>query len=358
MLKFKKKYFYNLYIFFLVLVLFFNEFSTNIALGKNYNVLDIKVEEIYDINFDKSKIINKAFEEAFKILIFKLTDSKDRSKIKNISLKDKKNLIENFSISDEKFINKKYIGKFNVQFSKRKILNYLNDRDIIPSSPKEIDILLLPVLIDTNLNELYYLNQNIFYNNWNINSKNYHLIKYILPNEDIEDYDVIKKNINRIENYNFREITEKYNLSNEIILIILKTNSQLRVFSKIKLENNKLLMNKIYNSVNIEKEDEINNIIFNIKDNFEDKWKLVNKINTSIKIPVKLSIDSNNVKLSEELENKLSSIDLISEYKIEMFNNKEIIYKVIFNGNPNKLLDIMNLYGFKIDTSNKVWKLQ
>ena len=358
MLLFKKKNFYYLYIFFLILVLFFNEFSTNIALGKNYNVLDIKVEEIYDINFDKSKIINKAFEEAFKILIFKLTDSKDRSKIKNISLKDKKNLIENFSISDEKFINKKYIGKFNVQFSKRKILNYLNDRDIIPSSPKEIDILLLPVLIDTNLNELYYLNQNIFYKNWNVKSKNYHLIKYVLPNEDIEDYDIIKKNINNVENYNFKEITNKYDIKNEIILIMLKSTTQLRVFSKIKFEKNKLLLNRIYNLDNIELEDEVNNIIFNIKDNFEDKWKAVNKINTSIKIPIKLSIDSNNTKLSEKLENKLSSIDLIYNYKIEMFNNKEIIYKIIFNGNPNKLLDIMSLYDFRIDSSQEVWKVK
>ena len=358
MLLFIKKYFHYLYIFFLLLVLYFNEFSTNKALGRSYNVLDIKVEESYDISFDRTKVIDKAFNDAFEILIFKITESKDRSKIKNISLKDKKNLIENFSISDEQFINNKYIGLFNVQFSKRKILNYLNSRDIIPSSPKEIEIFLLPIFIDTNLNELYYLNQNIFYKNWNANSKKYHLIKYILPNEDIEDYDIIKKNINNVENYNFKEITNKYDIKNEIILIMLKSTTQLRVFSKIKFEKNKLLLNRIYNLDNIEVEDEVNNIIFNIKDNFEDKWKAANKINTSIKIPIKLSIDSSNTKLSEKLENKLSSIDLIYNYKIEMFNNKEIIYKIIFNGNPNKLLDIINLYDFKVDTSNEVWKIQ
>ena len=64
-----------------------------------------------------------------------------------------------------------------MQFSKRKILSYLNNRDIIPSSLKEIDILLIPVLIDTDLNELYYLNQNDFYNNWNLSTKKYYLIK-------------------------------------------------------------------------------------------------------------------------------------------------------------------------------------
>ena len=69
MLLFKKKNYSYLYIFFLILVFFFNEFSTNLALGKNYNVSNIKVEEVYDINFDKSKVVDKAFDKAFKILL-------------------------------------------------------------------------------------------------------------------------------------------------------------------------------------------------------------------------------------------------------------------------------------------------
>ena len=139
---------------------------------------------------------------------------------------------------------------------------------------------------------------------------------------------------------------------------MLKSNLELRVFSKIQFEKNKLLLNKIYNLDNNNSKDEINTIILAIKDNFEDKWKSVNKINTSIKIPIRLSTKSNNTSFSEELENILSSVDLISKYEIEMFNNKEIIYKIIFNGNPNKFLDIMNLYDFKVDTSNKIWKIQ
>ena len=234
MLIFKKKNYSYLYIFFLILVFFFNEFSTNSASSKNYNIFDVKVEAVYDINFDKSKIVDKAFNQAFKILFYKLIENKDKSKINIISLKDKKSLIENFSINNEMFIDNKYIAQFNVQFNKRKIINYLNSKGFIPSSPTEIEVFILPILINENSNELYYLNQNIFYNNWNSNKKNYHLIKYILPNEDIEDYNIIKQNINNIENYNFKEITEKYNLKHEIILIILKSKSQIRIFSKIK----------------------------------------------------------------------------------------------------------------------------
>ena len=355
---FKKKKHTYLYIFFLTLVFFFNEFSTNNVFSKNYNVSDIKVEEVYDINFDKSKVVDKAFIEAFKILFYRLIENKDKSKINIISLKDKKSLIENFSINDEIFVDNKYIALFNVQFNKRKILEYLNNKNLIPSSPKEIEVFLLPILIDRNANELYYLNQNIFYKDWNHNKKNYHLIKYVLPNEDIEDYNVIKKNINNIENYNFNEITKKYNLKHEIILIILKSNTQIRVFSKIKFGKKELLSNNTYNLDDIKNEKEINKIVYDIKNTYEDKWKSINKINTSLKLPVRLSIKANNTKFSEKLENFLFSTDLISEFTIEMFNNNEIIYKIIFNGNPNKLLDIMYLYDFKVDTSNEIWKVK
>ena len=358
MLLFNKKNYSYLYIFFLLYVFFFIEFSTNYALSKNYNVLNVKVEEVYDINFDKSKVVDKAFENAFKILFYKLIENKDKLKINNISLKDKKSLIDNFSISDEIFINNNYIAQFDVQFNKKKILNYLNKKNLIPSSPKEIEAFILPILIDTNFNELYYPNQNIFYNNWNLNTKKYHLIKYILPNEDIEDYNIIKKNINNIENYDFKEIKEKYNLKNEIILIILKSDSNIRVFSKIKFGKKDLLSNNIYNLNDIKNDEEISEIIINIKENYEDKWKSINKINTSIKLPIRLSINAVNTEFSEKLENILSSVDLISDFKIEKFNNKEIIYKIIFNGNPNKLLDILFLYDFKVDSSKEIWKVR
>ena len=355
---FKKKKYTYLYIFSLTLVFFFNEFSTNNVFSKNYNVSDIKIEEIYDLNFDKSKVVDKAFDKAFKILFYRLIENKDKSKINIISLKDKKSLIENFSINNEIFVDNKYIALFNVQFNKRKILNYLNNKDLIPSSPKEIEAFLLPLLIDTSSNELYYLNQNIFYENWNHKKENYHLIKYVLPNEDIEDYNIIKKNINNIENYTFKEITKKYNLKHEIILIILKSNTQIRVFSKIKFGKKDLLSNNIYNLDDVKNEKEINKIIYDIKNTYEDKWKSINKINTSLKLPIRISIKANNTKFSEKLENFLFSTDLISDFTIEMFNNNEIIYKIIFNGNPNKLLDIMYLYDFKVDASKEVWKVK
>ena len=119
-----------------------------------------------------------------------------------------------------------------------------------------------------------------------------------------------------------------------------------------------MLAHKIYKISNISNEALVNNIILEIKENYEDKWKSLNKINTSIELPIRISVDSKNIYLSTQLENSLSTIDLVSSYQIEKFNNKEILYKIIFNSTPNRFLDIMFLNNFKVDTSKKIWRLQ
>ena len=128
MLLFKKKLYFYLYIFFLIFVFIINEFSTNKAYSKNFIISGIEVEEKYDLNFNKSKVIDKGFIQAFEILIYKMVEKKDRSKFENISLKKIKSLIENFSIVDEKFIEKKYTNKFEVQFNRKKILNFFEKK--------------------------------------------------------------------------------------------------------------------------------------------------------------------------------------------------------------------------------------
>ena len=60
-----------------------------------------------------------------------------------------------------------------------------------------------------------------------------------------------------------------------------------------------------------------------------------------------------------ESHTTMKNIDYIkSNYKIENFNSKQIIYKIIFNSTPDKFLKIMQNAKFKIDTSKDVWKLQ
>jgi len=95
-----------------------------------------------------------------------------------------------------------------------------------------------------------------------------------------------------------------------------------------------------------------------MKEDYEDKWKSINKINTSISLPIKISLNSKNIELSEKMEKAISKFDLVSDFKIVNFNSNEVVYTIIFNGTPDKFLENMLLLDFKIDTSNKVWKLR
>ena len=52
--------------------------------------------------------------------------------------------------------------------------------------------------------------ESYIFNNWNSSIKKYHLLNYILPSEDLDDFNLIKHNLNNLENYNFNEIIKKY----------------------------------------------------------------------------------------------------------------------------------------------------
>ena len=357
MILFKKIYKY-LYIFFLVLIIIFSEFSTNFAKAKNFVINDIEIQEEYDLNFDKIKVIDRAFKRAFEILISKILQSENKSILRSINLNQIKSFVESFSIREEKFVDNNYQAKISVDFNKKELIYYLNSKGTITSSINLIDVVILPILIDLKKNQIFTYSNNPFFLNWNFNNEKYHQINYVLPNEDIEDFSIIRNNVSDIENYNFNEIFNKYNVKNRILLVLLKQDNLVKVFSKLKLENSEMYINKDLKNLNLNDLDEINMAILDLKDDYENKWKSLNKINTSIILPIRISIDSNNFSLSNNLENYLNEMDLISNYKIENFDSNQIIYKIIFNSTPDKFLKIMENAKFKIDTSKDIWKLQ
>ena len=93
---------------------------TTSAQSKIFKIEDIEISEPFDINFNKEKVINKAFSAAFKELTLSIITTKDKPKIKYTKLNEIKYLIESFEIKNESFLNKKYIAKFNVNFNKKK----------------------------------------------------------------------------------------------------------------------------------------------------------------------------------------------------------------------------------------------
>jgi len=287
-----------------------------------------------------------------------ITTSGDKKKIENTSLSTIKGLIDSFTMSDERFINNVYYTKFDVNFNKKNTLNFFENENIFPSIPKKKDLLLIPVMVDLQLDEISLFNNNIFYEKWNNNHERYYLLNYILPSEDLEDVDLLSQNSKSIEDYDFKKVIRKYDLNDFIIVIIYKNNDELTVLSKIQLNQSFKIDNKKFETINLFEEKDLNLILVNLKTTYENYWKNINQINTSIKLPLTISINATQHKKIQTLENSLNELDLVSGFEILKFNNQNIHFKIIYNGSPNKFISEVKMKGIEINTQNQVWEVQ
>ena len=347
-----------LYIFFLILALNISFFSTNKVNARAFLIDEIEISEKLENNFNKDVLINKGFEKAFEELMGKLIQSKDLNKIKNININKIKSMIETFSIREEKFINNTYNLNLGVSFNKKKIFKYLENKNIFPAQIIQEKFLFIPIIIDQSNADLFVFSNNPIHKNWKKENKRYYLIDYILPTEDLEDLNLIKKNYLEIENYNFDEITKKYFLDNFIITLIFKDQSQLKVLSKINIKDKKVIKSNSFKNLELDDPEDLKKLIYNLKIIYEDFWKENNLINTSIKLPLIIRVDNKNLNLSSKFEKTLSKIDLISNYSISKFNKDFIFYEVIFNGTTKNFINIMKNQDYEFDTQRKTWILK
>ncbi len=354
---FKKKTKYNLtiYILFLFFLIFFTKFSTTVTFANTYKIEDLQIAESYDNNFNKENVINTAFEKAFEQLLLKITSIDDEEIAKLINLKNIYGLVESFSIVDEKFIDNKYISNFDVEFNKKLLFKYLEEKNIFPSIPKEKDLLLIPILINNKKNQVLLFSENTFYLNWNNSREKYYLLNYILPNEDLEDINIIKRNIKNIEEYNFNEIISKYDIKDYIILILFQNDKNFNALVKSNLNGELNISNKKFSW---DENKTVEKLIKDLKLDFEKQWKSLNIINTSIKLPITISINSKNYDLVQKFEKKLYSIDLVSSYYINSFSNEEAIYKIIYNGTPDKFINEFINTKIRLNTSESIWSIE
>jgi hypothetical protein len=345
----------KVYIFFISFVLFIIIFSTTYLYANTFRVSDIEISSPFELNFKKNSVIDEGFQISFSNLLSMITTSGDKNIIKNIPIKELKSMIDSFTISDEKFINNEYFAKLETTFNKKKILKFLETKNIFPSIPLRNKVLLVPILVDTEINNIYLFNNNIFYDRWNDIKKNYHLLEYLLPSEDIEDLNKLQEKSNSIETFDFANLITKYDLRDYIILVIYKNKDQVKILSKINLNNSLKVNNQKYSKLNLNNENDFNIILENLKNTYEDVWKKNNEINTSIKLPLNISIESKNYKKIMKLEEALANIDLISNFYILNFNNKHIQYKIIYNGSPKTFFNDMNNRNFELEMENNIW---
>jgi len=348
----------NVYIYFILFSLLIVFFSTTYSNANAFKVSNIEISSPFELNFEKNNVIDKGFQTSFSNLISMITTSGDRKKIKIASIKELKGMIDSFTISDEKFINNEYFANLETTFNKKKILKFLENKNIFPSIPKRNKILLFPIVVETKDNNIYLFNNNIFYDKWNDQKNSYDLLDYLLPSEDIEDLIELQRTSKDIETYDFSNLINKYDIKDSIILIIYKEGNSIRTLSKINLNNTMKIQNKNYSKIDIVNVDDFYNVVKSLKQLYEDQWKKNNEINTSIKLPITISINSKKTKKIVELEQALDSLDLVSDFNILNFNSENIQYKITYNGTPNIFLNDMREKNLELEMENNIWTIR
>ncbi len=344
-----------IYIIIILSITVLNSLVIKKATASNYDVENIIISENFSKNFQKEDVFDKAFRLAFDQLILTLLTSNDKKKIQNTDIFTIKRLIDSFNIENERFINNNYSANFSVSFNKKDSLSFFEAKNIFPSIPKKIDLLLIPILIEKNITDIKYFSDNEIYKNWNIKNEHHYLINYILPSDEIEDREIINNNYKNIESFDFKDIINKYNLNNYIILLVNENSNIIQVLSKIFLNENYEIINVSYENLNLKNKKNLHFIISDLKKKFEDTWKNLNIINSSIKLPITISIDSKNNNKIEEFEIFTNNFDLVYSTKILMFNNNYISYKLIFNGSPNIFFEEAKKNGFIFKKKNQNW---
>jgi len=348
-------YFKNLYIFFSILSVIIFFFSTTKVEAKAFEINNIEISKPFENNFNKNTIIDVGFKKAFFELLNTLIKSSDLENINNVNLNQIKSMIRSFSIQEEKFIDQIYYVNLGVSFDKKQIFNYLEKKNIFPAQPIEEKFLFIPVIIDEKINDIIIFNDNEIYNHWNKNEKKADLINYVLATEDLEDLKLIKSKYDYIENYDFKDITNKYFLKNSIIVLIFKNNLNVRALSRITIKDKVFIKNKSFSNINLNNRDQIELFINELKIIYEDLWKEYNQINTSIKLPLIIRVDNNNSDELSKFENILEQMYLVNDFFIQRFNKDYIYYEIIFNGTAKTFIDAMSKENYKLDTQKKIW---
>ena len=312
---------------------------------KNYNNID--------------DLTNDAFRKGFKKLNKKILLDKDFKKIEKTNLKTIKNLISHYQIlnSNEKIENE--FTEFNIFFKRDKIYNFYFKNDIRYSDISDKSLKILPVLIIDN--EVLIYEKNYFYENW-ISDKedNYsesHL-EFILPIENIEVIDSIKKNRENLEAVKLSEIFDESKDKDNLYILIDYNRKMTKVFLKGNISRKKIIKNIKITSENNNKNISFEQILISLKKEILEMIKSQNIIDvrTPSFLNVNLLIKEQNDLL--KTQNILNDEDLIEGFYVNEFNNRIANIKIKYYGKINKITEKLYKRGLNFETDGESWKVR
>ena len=140
---------------------------------------------------------------------------------------------------------------------------------------------------------------------------------------------------------------------------ILKKESSIRLYGTFRNKNKtNVIKNKSFPLKDLSDENQVDKLIKELKLVYEDHWKKINQINTSIKLLLNIKISNENSEILSDFEKNLNKLDLINYFFITKFDKDHTYYQVIFNGTPSNFLKTMEEKNYIFNTQNKIWSIR
>ena len=304
---------------------------------------------VYDVNFVSNNIentkifkINEIKKNSLLNILKKTLSYEKYQELLPILSKDLINsFIKNVTINNEKIIGDKYFSKIKINFDKKKIIEFYREKKIsyVDYFPEKF---LLIIYDENELSENLFTKKNNFYSYYKKNIKSNGLYK--IPNLDINDRYILKKEHIKNKDYNkILEFSKKYELD-EIIVVIAKSSNNKTIFQLLLLSQGK----------NKEKEfllnrNEYEDFFKILKFESLNMWKTINGIQNTYVHKINCKINYfNNFEL-KEIRNNLKKISTIKSLDIKSLSFKSIEYDINYYGNLKTLTDIFKMHKLELD---------
>ena len=332
-----------------------------IILFKTGNVL--YAESIFTVNNiqvnkktfkNKEELINIAFKKGFDQLNSKILLEEDYSKIKNISLRNIKNLVSHYQIVKNKDDDNQTLSLINLYFKRDKMYNFYSQNNIKYSDVSGKILKILPVLLLND--EIFIYDNNFFYENWieNTKEKKNENIEYVFPIENLETIEAIKKNQDNLEIVNLDNIFDKDIEKDNLLIIINYDKQKTKFFLKGTISSKKIIKNFTYENKKVKKIEYVNILEF-LKKEILELVKSQNIIDVGAPSFLNINLSLKNQNDLFLFQNILSGVDLIENFKVRQFNNRFANINIKYYGKINKIREKLIEKGLDIKFNNNEW---
>ena len=342
---------------FLSLILLFLIKTQNIyAKESTFTVDNILVSsELTNINnSSREKYLNIGFKKGFKNLVINLLRKEDQKKILSTELNKIKFLIENYRVVEEKRLDNKYILKLSITFDKNKTKQFFYEKSIPYSESKNLQVILYPILILGS--ELQVFSENNFFEEWNDN-KDFENIDFILPVENIEDINFLKKNVKILEEIELSNLVDNYEFKNSSILILRYDEKKLNVFFKTNLNSIKKINNIEFKVDNLNDYEVRADLIRSLKFYINELWKEENLVDISVPSYLTINAKLTNPKSLKKITTRLNKINFIESYSVNELSKSYAKIKIRYLGKIKNLQDGFTKNGFEFQIIHNQWVL-